>query len=89
MRASRPRVGRIDPGELLPGGLLHRDQVRDRTGSGLPVGDTVPLQGATLVVTEMNGRRVATVRFDRSGRPGCRPGQPHRAPADTGARLSG
>jgi putative hemolysin len=72
--------------ELLDG-LLHRDEVRDRTGLELPdgefdtlggyvqdtlgripvVGDRVPLRDATLVVTEMDGRRVATLRIAQDG----------------------
>jgi putative hemolysin len=75
-----------DPaGTALLDGLLHRDEVRDRTGDELPdgdfdtlggyvqnalgripaVGDTVPLGEARLVVEEMDGRRVATVRLER------------------------
>ncbi|GAA5118101.1 hemolysin family protein [Pseudonocardia adelaidensis] len=73
--------------EVLLDGLLHRDEVRDRTGVELPdgefdtlggyvqdalgripvVGDRVPLGDGTLVVTEMDGRRVATARLERDG----------------------
>ena len=72
--------------ELLLDGLLHRDEVRDRTGFELPdggfstlggyvqeslgrvpnVGDEVRLHDALLVVAEMDGHRVATVRFERA-----------------------
>jgi putative hemolysin len=72
--------------ESLLDGLLHRDEVRDRTGFELPdgdfgtlggyvqnslgriptVGDKVPLHDAELVVTEMDGHRVATVRIERA-----------------------
>ncbi len=76
--------------DVLLDGLLHRDEVRDRTGIQLPDGDfdtlggyiqdtlgripilddRVPLHGATLVVTEMDGRRVASVRLERHAEAG-------------------
>ncbi|MHA6629612.1 hemolysin family protein [Pseudonocardia sichuanensis] len=48
--------------------------VQDALGRIPAVGDHVPLHGAALVVAEMDGRRVASVRFERttdtaSGRP--------------------
>jgi putative hemolysin len=89
-RAAPDRATQAGAGQdVLLDGLLHRDEVRDRTGLELPdgefdtlggyvqntlgripaVGDRVPLRDATLVVTEMDGRRVATLRLAQEGRP--------------------
>jgi putative hemolysin len=84
-RRAVPPATAGDVQDVLLDGLLHRDEVRDRTGIQLPdgdfdtlggyvqdaldripvVGDRVPVGGATLIVTEMDGRRVATARLER------------------------
>jgi putative hemolysin len=41
--------------------------IQDTLGRIPAVGDQVPLAGTTLVVTEMDGRRVATARLEQDG----------------------
>jgi putative hemolysin len=84
-RAAPDRAAAGDDQDVFLDGLLHRDEVRDRTGIELPdgefdtlggyvqdtlgripaIGDRVPLGDGTLVVTEMDGRRVATGRLEQ------------------------
>ncbi len=53
--------------------------VQDTLGRVPTVGDSVPLQDRRLVVEEMDGRRVATVRLEHSGEPDQAPARPTTA----------